>query len=283
MRVSDVMTPRADLVTATVPGSREDVLDVLQEREFSSVPVVKRTNGTEIYRGLVSRERLIEDPDEEQLALLIEEVDPIEPDVELEALAKHMVETGARRVPVVDSGLDGIVTITDVVRAIANGGLSVDAEVGDFADDRVHTIYVETPLLTAERSLFYSKEPYAVVLNATGKMTGILTEVDIIAVAKVVEGTEGTGDSIANQDSEWAWEGIKAIGNRILPTRNVELPDKTVGDVMTKDVVTVPTSRSVTDTAQLLIRHDVEQIPLMQGEKIVGVIKDMDLLEAVYE
>lgn len=283
MQVSDVMTPRADLVTASVPGSREDVLRSLQERRFSSVPVVKESDNGEVFRGLVSRERLIERPDEEQLALLLEEIEPIEPDADLETLARHMVRTENRRIPVVDAGLDGIVTITDIVRVIASGDLEVDAQVGPFAGDRVHTIYQETPLTAAERCLYYGKEPYAVVLDDDGKMCGIVTEVDIIAVAEVVQGTEGTGDSIANQDSEWAWEGIKAIGNRILPTRNVELPDAPVSSVMTEDVITVSGKRSVTETAQLLIGNDIEQIPVRQGDQLTGIAKDMHLLEAIDE
>ncbi len=283
MNVSDVMTSRGDLVTVTVPGSREDVLDILQERRFSSVPVVKETEDGEVFRGLVSREGLIEQPDEEQLALLLEEIEPIHPDASIEELARHMVEHDERRVPVVDGGLSGIVTITDVIRAVANEEVTVDEPVGDFAGRRVHTCHVDNPLLAAQRGLYYADEPYSVVLGDDGDMVGIFTEVDVIAVAEVVEGVEGTGDSIAGQDSEWAWEGIKAIGNRILPTRNVVFPEATVEEVMTDDVVTVPRSRTVTETAQLMIRHDVEQIPLFSGGELAGIVKDMHLLGSLYE
>ena len=76
MNVADAMTPREDLVTVSLPGTREDVLTYLQERSFSSVPVVKPTEDGdgETFRGLVTREALIEQPDEDQLALLVEEV-----------------------------------------------------------------------------------------------------------------------------------------------------------------------------------------------------------------
>ncbi len=283
MRVADVMTPRSELVTATVPGSREDVLEILQERAFSSVPVVKETADGEVFRGLVSRERLIEDAQEEQLALLLEEIEPIEPDASIEALAAHMVATDARRVPVVDSGLDGIVTITDVVRRVATGDIETDVEVGGFADGRVHTAYAGTPLMAAERCLFFGREPYAVALDDSGEMVGIFTAVDILSEAKVVEGEEETGDSIANQDSEWAWEGIKAIGNRVLSTRNVELPDITVAEIMTEEMVTVSPRRTVHETARLMIKHDIEQIPVVRGDELIGIVKDMHLLAALYE
>lgn len=283
MNVTDVMTPRETLVTASVPGSREDVLKILQKREFSSVPIVKTSEDGEVFRGIVSRERLIEEPNEEQLALLIEDIEAIEPDASISELARHMSTTGERRIPVVDGGLRGIVTITDVVKAIANGNVDGDVPVGPLADRQVHTTHLSAPLAAALRGLIYADEPYGVVLDDEGDMTGIFTEVDIIELAEVVEGEEGTGDSIAGQDSEWAWEGIKAVGNRVLPTRNVEFPEATVGEIMTETVVTVARRRTVTETAQAMIRNDVEQIPLLVEGELGGIVKDMHLLEALYE
>ncbi len=280
MRVEEAMTPRSELVTATVPGSREDVLRILQERSFSSVPIVRETEDGDVFRGLISRERLIEEPDEEQISMLLEAVEPIHPSASIGELANHMLETGARRVPVVDGGLSGIITITDVVAAIAGGAVDVDATVGSVAGRAVHTVFEETPILAAERSIYYGDVNYAVVIDAAGDMTGIVTEADIVDVAEVVEGEEGTGDSIANQDSEWAWEGIKGVGNRMLPTRNVEFPDDPVATIMSDDVVTISRRRTVAEAAQEMVRHDVEQVPVIAGGKLAGILCDMHLLEA---
>jgi CBS domain-containing protein len=281
MNVADAMTPRADVVTVELPGTREDVLEYLQEREFSSVPVVKQTEDGEEYRGLVSREDLIEHPDEDQLALLMADVPTTTRDASIAELARVMVEQGARRVPVVDGELEGIVTITDVVRAIADGEVDGDSEVGGLAREDVNATWVETPLTVAERELSYADVPYAVVLGDEGEMAGILTEVDVIDVARVVEGEDETGDSIAGQDDDWMWEGIKAVGNRYLPTRNVEIPVEPVREFMTADVVTVTGRRTARETAQEMITHDVEQVPLMRGDELAGVVRDMDLLRAL--
>ena len=101
MNVTDVMTAGEDLVTVELPGTRDDVLEYLQERVFSSVPVVKGTDDGEEFRGLVTRTALIDNPDEDQLALLVEEVPSIERGASIEELAKLMLREGARRVPVV--------------------------------------------------------------------------------------------------------------------------------------------------------------------------------------
>ena len=283
MNVADAMTPREDLVTVELPGTREDVLAYLQERSFSSVPVVKQTDAGEEFRGLVSRESLIDQPDEDQLAMLVEEVPTIHADASIGELAALMRETGARRVPVVDGELEGVVTITDVVRAIADGLTDGETPVGDLRTLAVNTVYAETPLPVAERELSYAQVPYAVVLDEEGEACGMLTEVDIIDVARVVEGEEETGDSFADQDDEWMWEGIKAVGSRYTPTRNVEIPDDPVSEFMTEELVTVSAKRTTRETAQLMISNGIEQSPLLEAGALAGVVVDMDLLEALVD
>ena len=280
MNVADVMTPRADVVTAEIPGTRDDVLEYLQDRAFSSVPVVKRTEDGEEFRGLVTRDALIDRPDEDQLALLVEEVPTTTQETDLTEVAALMAREGARRVPVVDGRLEGIVTITDVIRAIANGDLEGDVAVGDVARTEVNCVYAGTPLAVAEREIAFAQVPYAVALDDEGELAGMITEVDILDVASVVEGEADTGESIANQDDEWAWEGIKAVGNRYMPTRNVEFPAGPVSEFMTPDLVTVGTRRTVQDAAQLMIEHDIEQIPMVSGDELVGIVTDVSLLEA---
>ncbi|MFW6436660.1 MAG: CBS domain-containing protein [Halococcoides sp.] len=281
MIVADAMTPRDAVVMAELPGTRDDVLEALQEDAFSSVPVIKPTDDGEEFRGIVTRDALIAEPDEDQLALLVEEVPTTTADATLEDVARLMVETGERRIPVVDGEFEGIVTVTDLVRAMADGNLAVDATVGEVADPAVNTIYAGAPLAVGERELSYAEMPYGVVLDDSGEMCGILTEVDVLAVAEVVEGETETGEAIANQDDEWMWEGIKAVGNRYMPTRNVEFPEGPVEEFMTPDPVTVGRRRPVVEAAQLLVRHEIEQLPLVSGDDLAGIVRDIHLLEAV--
>ncbi|WP_128476958.1 CBS domain-containing protein [Halorussus pelagicus] len=281
MKVGEAMTPRSEVVTVDLPGTRDDVLEYLQERSFSSVPVVKNSDGTEDFRGLISRDDLIENPDEDQLAMLMREVPTTTQDTTIEEVAELMVSKGARRVPVVDGELEGIVTVTDVVRAIADGNADGDAAVGDIASRDVNTTYEEVPLTVAERELYYANLPYAVVLAEDGDMNGVLTEVDIIEVARVVEGEDDTGDSIADEDDDWKWESIKAVGKRYLPTRNVEIPAAPVREFMTDDVETVSGEKTAKQAAQMMLRHDIEQIPLVSGDRLTGIVRDVNLLEAL--
>ena len=283
MNVADAMTPRDELVTVELPGTRDDVLTYLQDYGFSSVPVTKAVDGVDVYRGIISRDSLIERPDEDQLALLTREVETVTPDTDILDAAAHMIDNDARRVPVVDPAdddeLDGIITVTDVVRAIAREQIPGGAQVGELATRDINTTYVETPLTVAEREIYHANVPYTVVLDDDGDMTGMLTEVDIVEIARVVEGEDDTGESIAEQDSEWAWEGIKAVGNSYFPTRNVEIPAEPVAEIMTGDVITISKTKTATDAAQTMISNEIEQIPLVSGGELIGIVRDIDLLE----
>ncbi|MFB6084331.1 MAG: CBS domain-containing protein [Halorientalis sp.] len=282
MKVADAMTPRSEVVTVELPGTRDDVLEYLQERAFSSVPVIKETDDGEQFRGLITRDALIEQPDEDQLALLVEEAPTTTQDADLTEVAELMVAENARRVPVVDGRLEGIVTVTDVIRAIAEGDVAGDAEVGGLATREINCVYVDTPLPVAERELSHAGVPYAVVLDDDSDMCGVLTEVDVLEVARVVEGEADTGESIADEDDDWKWESVKAVGNSYMPTRNVEIPATPVREFMSDDVVTVSTHRTAKDAAQLMIDNDIEQLPLVSGDAIAGIVEDIDLLRALY-
>jgi CBS domain-containing protein len=50
---------------------------------------------------------------------------------------------------------------------------------------------------------------------------------------------------------------------------------------MTEDLVTVSGRRTAREVAQLMISHDIEQVPLMEAGTLEGIVTDMDLLEAL--
>jgi len=149
------------------------------------------------------------------------------------------------------------------------------------ADETVVTVYTETPLTVAERQLAFADVPYGVCLGDDCEIAGMLTEVDLLEVARIVEGEEETGESIADQDDDWKWESVKAVGSRYLPTRDVEIPSEPVSRFMTADVVTVYGAQTVTEAAQMMVRHDVEQFPLVDGGDLAGILRDVHVLEAV--
>jgi len=274
MNVTELMTP--DVVTAGLPGTREDVIEILREGEISSIPVTKDGQ----YRGLVSREELLRDAGEDQLAMLMREVPTVPPDATVEDCARLMLDEGERRVPVAENGgVVGIVTLTDIVEYIA--GLGNDRDIGELIDGRVLTVWDETPVRVAVETLTLADETAACVLDKACEMVGIITETDCIRVSDVDTSSEELGEGVANQDDDWMWEGIKATSTQLMPVSKVTFPEAPVSDYMAEDVVTVVRSTDVSDAAKSMTKNEVQHLPVKRGEDLVGILRDTDLLKAV--
>jgi acetoin utilization protein AcuB len=50
-----------------------------------------------------------------------------------------------------------------------------------------------------------------------------------------------------------------------------------VGDMMTETLITVTPSDSVGHASQLMVEHDIRQLPVVEGRELVGVISDRDI------
>jgi CBS domain-containing protein len=50
---------------------------------------------------------------------------------------------------------------------------------------------------------------------------------------------------------------------------------------MTEDLITVNATRTAREVAQELISNDIEQVPLVSGTDLDGIVRDVDLLEGL--
>lgn len=61
---------------------------------------------------------------------------------------------------------------------------------------------------------------------------------------------------------------------------NYLLAKLTVGEVMTKRVITVEPDRPVEEAARLMLEHRIGALPVTEGGRLVGIITETDLLRA---
>lgn len=54
-----------------------------------------------------------------------------------------------------------------------------------------------------------------------------------------------------------------------------------IGDVMTREVVTIGPDEPISAAAELIVRHDVSLLPVVDGEHLVGVVNRHDVLAAL--
>jgi len=99
------------------------------------------------------------------------------------------------------------------------------------------------------------------VVDAERRIIGILSETDLLR---------------ARQLNRMVLVGSTPIGSDGADTG--EAPRVFARDVMARDVVSVPTTASVRDALGLLLKRHIHMLPVVDGDRLVGVISSRDFL-----
>lgn len=278
MKVKDVMTE--DVQSVSVPGNRDEAMKLIRKAKVSALPVVKEDS--EKLVGIVRLRDLFENPDENQLGMLVNrDIYTISPEKSLEEAARNMLEKNIRRLPVMDGGdLLGIVTVQDLLfKALAEREEETPAS--DCMQNSVTSLWQSTPLNVALEILNLSGERALPVIDDDGKLVGILGDGDIIEVSSV-EMEERKGQMAGGGETDkWTWDSEDRI---YITKRSLTPPDKTVAEVMAKDVITVSKRTAASKCANLMKNNDINQLPVItSGKKLLGMVSDEDLLRALTE
>jgi len=107
------------------------------------------------------------------------------------------------------------------------------------------------------------------VVDGTGRMVGILSEADLMHRAEIgTEPRKGWLQRLLSDSTGAAHE-------------YVVLHSRRVGDVMTREVVTVDEQTPLSEVARLMDHHKIKRVPVMRGDKVVGIVSRSNLLRAL--
>jgi len=276
MLVKDIMSD--EVINVAVPGNREKALDLMREKSVSGVPVVKE--GTNKLVGILTRSDLIENPDEEQIALIMSrDIVTATLNDDVKEVASKMLENNIRRVPVVDGeDLVGIITSFDLV-ALAISEMNIEAPVEEYMIRNIPTTWDQTPLNVAFEIMSFFDLKSIISLNNEGKMSGILTETDFINESEVVSETSVHNSSVGTEGDKWSWDSTTVL---YVEKNHLRFSNKLVKDASTINVSTANTKTKVSDCANRMRLDNIEQIPVtgVEGE-LVGLVRANDLIKAL--
>jgi len=71
------------------------------------------------------------------------------------------------------------------------------------------------------------------------------------------------------------------IGSKRVRSAIVQHAHTTIADMMTREVVTIGPDELISAAAELIVRHDVSLLPVVDGEHLVGVVNRHDVLAAL--
>jgi CBS domain-containing protein len=107
------------------------------------------------------------------------------------------------------------------------------------------------------------------VIDICAKLVGIISEGDLIRRVEI--GTErhpsGAGETPMPSDS-LAREFVRSRAKR-------------VSDVMTREVITAQPEASLREIANMMERHSIKRVPIVENERVVGIVSRANLLQVL--
>jgi len=185
-------------------------------------------------------------------------------------IARIMIEKDISSVPIVDAGsVVGIVTKTDLMKSTLVRQLSLPVE--DVMEDAATVSRYHS--LAHVVSVMKERHKKVLVLDNDGTPAGIITETNL-----------------AFFDDEQKMAGV---GGRDVMIRRREKADGTSGpgqlavapvtaeDVMTAPVITCPPGTLLPEAIELMKRHHVNSLVVMENGTISGILKRDDIIKEV--
>ncbi len=267
-----------DPAYVSVPGTREDVLQVMAEKQVNGLPVVKK--GTMALVGIVTRSDLLRKADENQLALLMVR-DPltVDPTTPVERAAQLMIDHGYRRLPVVEGDrLVGMLTVADILGAVLENSEDYkDTTIEEYVTRSVIAVWEETPLPLTYMIMDMAGANALVVINESGGVTGMISASDYIRLSEVaIEDSISKTHSGTESAVEWGWSSKDFL---VVTKKVLKLPNVSVKEVMTKKIISVSEVTTVPECVKILRKNDIDQAPVLSvTNNLIGMIEDRTLL-----
>jgi CBS domain-containing protein len=138
----------------------------------------------------------------------------------------------------------------------------------DVMTTTVVTVSPEMDISDAARIMLEHRISGVPVLEKSGKISGILTEGDLMRRAELVTTRRPWWLALVSTPEERAKAYTKAHG-------------LTVREVMTKNVVTINEGDSLDAVAMLFEERGIKRAPVLRGGKMIGIVSRANLLQAL--
>jgi len=139
----------------------------------------------------------------------------------------------------------------------------------DIMTSTVVSVPPETTILQAARQMLQHHISGLPVIDATGKLVGIVSEGDFLRRRET---------QTERRRSRWL-EFL--IGPGKLAAEYTRSHGGKVAEVMTIDVHTVAEDTALEDVVELMERHRIKRVPVMRGDKVVGIVTRSNLMHAM--
>lgn len=142
----------------------------------------------------------------------------------------------------------------------------------DIMTKKIITVSPETEIANAAKILIEKRINGLPVMDAFGRLVGILCQSDLVA-----------------QQKSLPIPSVFALLESVIPLTSQKRIDKEVAKIaalkvkqaMTPDPVTVDPETDIEDVAKLMVDKKYHTLPVMEGDKVVGIIGKEDVLKTL--
>jgi CBS domain-containing protein len=132
----------------------------------------------------------------------------------------------------------------------------------------------QTPLQEIAKLLLCEGISAAPVLDDAGHLIGIVSEGDLV---------RRRSGSSTDRRSWWLDLFESDVDHNQELLNYIQHHGLRASDVMTHDVATVEEDAPISTIAELLEIHRIKRVPVLKGEKVVGIVSRADLLRVISE
>ncbi|MEM2944371.1 MAG: CBS domain-containing protein [Methanomassiliicoccales archaeon] len=155
-----------------------------------------------------------------------------------------------------------------------------DLRVRDVMTTTVVTIKADATLHDATITFAVNGISGAPVVDDDGKLVGILSETDILAFVKKLQ------EEIRKKQPSVSFISVpfeEILKNEKLAELYKEISGKKISEIMSKDVVTVSPDTGIMEAIDIMMKKDVNRMPVIEHDKIVGIVTKGDIIWALYK
>ena len=253
-------TPVSDIMITGLVTEKEETqaLDVMNNFATNNAGSVLVTDGKKL-EGIITERDIISEIRRRSLAklsakdIMTKNPRTITPQTIIGQAELIMVKNIVRKLPVAEKdNLSGIITMTDILEIYAKFFNQHEfltetiPKVQTYMKNEYIRAQTREPIMTALREFIDNRSNAILVMDKT-ILKGIITERDILK----------------------AYVEKKTI-----------LKTATAQDLMKTNVITIDKDTSIIDANTIMIKHNVRRLPVREGEEVIGIITQTDILEA---
>jgi CBS domain-containing protein len=257
MKVKEIMTTK--IISVDKDDSLKRVLDLMKKHDITKIPVLEEKK----FFGLVTdnviahklgsiRKRNVTASRLHASSVTEKEVQVISQEEEVKNILKSVGEPGPTLLPVVEKDkLIGVVTKADLLPLVTSKN-----QLYSIMQKKVHAVSLDDRVIHARRIMITENIARLPVLEEK-RLVGIISDIEIAL----------------------AFASLKKSFS--LGKQKHHLDELLVKDVMRSPVVWTEPSMSIFNAAQLMLNQNIGALPLVENDKLVGLITRTDLLKTI--